>query len=243
MMRLRPGLVLFAVALAATPLGAAAQQRDTASNGRAADSTVEQVYDSRRASLMKDLQSTQDELTKLRSQRVALEAQVDNALAQATERRANELMMTSEQTALVRLDSTLSAAQDNMQEQRDRMQALGDAVKRRSGAVLVVLLRADSAQGTVGSVQITVDGAPSDTHTYSAIASQALQEGAVDQLYRSAVLPVSHTVAVTVDVAGQPVAQSIAVDSKTDVVTYVQFTVRGTQVAPSTWTSQGTTPY
>ena len=215
-------------------------QTDTA---RAADSTVEQVYEAQRAALVKQLQSTQDQLSQLRSQRVALEAEIDNALAQATEKRASQLLMSSEQDALVKLDRTLAEAQDNMQAQRDRMSALGDAVKRRTGAVLVVLLRADSTTAAPSASELSLDGGPPDTRTYSAVATQALQQGAVDELFRGAVLPVAHTVDVKVTLGGQPVAGRVTVDAKSDVVTYLEFVVRNGQVVPRTWTSQGTTPF
>ncbi|HEY7877117.1 MAG TPA: hypothetical protein VIC55_02780 [Gemmatimonadaceae bacterium] len=235
-------VLLLSVSLAASPAvaGALGAQTDTS---RASDSTVEQVYESQRSALVKQLQSTQDQLSQLRSQRVALEAQIDNALAQATEQRAGQLLMSSEQNALVQLDQTLSTAQDNMQAQRDRMSSLGDAVKRRTGAVLVVLLRADSSQTSPTAAELSLDGGPPDTRTYSAIATQALQQGAVDELFRSAVLPVSHTVDVKITLGGQPVTARATVEAKSDVVTYLQFTVRNGQVVPSTWTSQGTTPF
>jgi hypothetical protein len=164
-------------------------------------------------------------------------------LAQTTAKRADQLLMSTEQNALVDLDKTLSTAQDNMQSQRDRMAALGDAVKRRSGAVLVVLLRADSSQTSPTAVDMSLDGGPPDTRTYSAIATQALSQGAVDELFRSAVLPVAHTVDVKVTVNGQPVTARANVTAQVNVVTYLQFTVRNGQVVPNTWTSQGTTPF
>jgi len=136
----RHSSLVLAVALALAP---AALQAQADSSGRSADSAAQAVYESQRSALIKQLQATQDQLSQLRSQRVALEAEIDNAMAQTTARRANDLLMSTEQNALVELDKTLSGAQDNMQAQRDRMSALGDAVKRRSGAVLVVLLRAD----------------------------------------------------------------------------------------------------
>jgi hypothetical protein len=224
-------------------LAPAALQAQADSSGRSADSAAQAVYESQRSALIKQLQATQDQLSQLRGQRVALEAEIDNAMAQTTARRANDLLMSTEQNALVELDKTLSGAQDNMQAQRDRMSALGDAVKRRSGAVLVVLLRADSSQSSPTAVEMSLDGGPPDTRTYSAIATQALSQGAVDELFRSAVLPVAHTVDVKVTVNGQPVTSRANVSAQVNVVTYLQFTVRNGQVVPNTWTSQGTTPF
>ena len=236
----RHSSLVLAVALALAP---SALQAQADSSGRSADSAAQAVYESQRSALIKQLQATQDQLSQLRGQRVALEAEIDNAMAQTTARRANDLLMSTEQNALVELDKTLSGAQDNMQAQRDRMSALGDAVKRRSGAVLVVLLRADSSQSSPTAVEMSLDGGPPDTRTYSAIATQALSQGAVDELFRSAVLPVAHTVDVKVTVNGQPVTSRANVSAQVNVVTYLQFTVRNGQVVPNTWTSQGTTPF
>ena len=59
--------------------------------------------------------------------------------------------------------------------QRDRFLALGDAVRRKSGAVLVVLLRADSSQAqTLQTANLTVDNGSAATRTYSAAANSAL---------------------------------------------------------------------
>lgn len=227
--------------LVMAPVAARAQQPAQAP----ADSvTQQQAYEARRAALVKQLQETQDQLSQLREERVALEARVDSALALTLEKRASMLLMSSEQNALAQLDATLSSAQDEMLAQRDRMQALGDAVRQRAGAVLVVLFRADSAQGaSLGPVALAVDDAPAATRTYSATAAEALQQGAVDQLYRSEVLPTTHTVSASVTIAGQTVTQGLNVNARRETVTYVQFTIRNGQLVPSTWTSQGTTPF
>lgn len=220
-----------------------AQQPDTLS-GAAKDSIAQQVYDAQRAALVKQLQESQQELSAVRSQRIQLEANIDNALARAMQSRAQMLLMSPEQTALLQLDSTLAGAQDNMQAQRDRMQALGESVRNRVGAVLVVLLKTDSAYaGPVGGADLTVDGAAAGSHTYSAIAVDALHRGAVDQLYRAPVLPTGHTVSVKVAVGTESLTQSASVSVPSGVVTYIQFLVRGAQIVPSTWTSKGTTPF
>lgn len=220
-----------------------AQQPDTLS-GAAKDSIAQQVYETQRSALVKQLQDAQQALTTVRGQRIQLEANIDNALARAMQSRAQMLLMSPEQTALLQLDSTLAGAQDNMQAQRDRMQALGEAVRSRVGAVLVVVLKTDSAYaGPVGSADLSVDGAGVGSHTYSAIAVDALHRGAVDQLYRAPVLPTAHTVSVKVAVGAESLTQSANVTVTSGVVTYVQFLVRGAQIVPSTWTSQGTTPF
>ena len=229
--------------LLAAPVVLCAQVPDTLSP-QAQDSASQQAYETHRAELVKQLQETQNQLSELRSQRVQLEANVENALARAMQGRAQMLLMSPEQNALVQLDGLLATAQDNISAQRDRMQALGDAVRRHTGAVLVVLLRTDTAYaGPVASAGLEVDGAAAGSRTYSAIAVDALHRGAVDELYRAPVLPTAHTVAVTITTAGEPLTQSVSVNAQGETVTYVQFVVRGAQIVPSTWTSKGTTPF
>jgi hypothetical protein len=65
----------------------------------------------------------------------------------------------------------------------------------------------------------------------------------VDQLYRSDVLPTRHSVRLQVTVNGQPVVQTIDVNTQGETVTYLQFAVRNGQLVPTTWTSRGTTPF
>jgi hypothetical protein len=153
--------------------------------------------------------------------------------------------MSSERDALMQLDAILTSSQDNLIAQRERFRALGDAVRRRTGGVMVVLLRADSAaQGqTVTDARLEVDGAVAGTRTYSPAANEALKLGAVDQLYRSDVLPTRHSVRLQVTVNGQPITQTIDVNTLGATVTYLQFAVRSGQLVPTTWTSRGTTPF
>ena len=223
-----------------------AQESDT--TGARVDSTSmwqnQQVYETRRAQLVQQLREAQSELSELRGDRVRVEARVDNALARSLEQRARLLLLSPEQGALLQLDSMLASAQDRMQDQRDRMQSLGDAVRRRSGAVLVVLLSADSLPaGGLGGVKVVIDSAGTITRGYSPVAIEALQHGAVDQLYRSEVLPTSHDVWVTASIGGQQVEQRVAVEAKEGTVTYLQFSVLNGQLVPSTWTSRGTSPF
>ena len=110
---------------------------------------------------MRELETTQQRLSELRGQRVQLQARIENVLAAELERRAQQLMMASERDALMQLDAILTSSQDNLLAQRERFRALGDAVRRRTGSVLVVMFRADSAaQGqTVTDARLEVDGA------------------------------------------------------------------------------------
>lgn len=228
-------------------VGALAAQDPDTTRARADSNSMwqnQQVYEARRAQLVQQLQEAQSELSALRGDRVRVEARVDNAYAQSLEQRARMLLLSPEQGALLQLDSMLVSAQDRMQEQRDRMQSLGDAVRRRSGAVLVVLLKADSLPaGGLGGVNVTVDSSGAISRGYSAIALEALQHGAVDQLYRGDVLPTSHDVRIIATIGGQAVEQRVSVAAKEGTVTYLQFAVHDGQLVPSTWTSRGTSPF
>src|SRR5688572_23494653 len=186
----------------------------------------EQAYRTRRAQLVKELEETQKQLSDIRGQRVQLQTQIEGVIARMMEERANALLMTNEQNALQQLDAILTSSQDNLLDQRDRFLALGDAVKRKAGSVLVVMLRADSSgQQTLASATLTVDNASVAERTYTQTATGALALGAVDQLFRASVLPVAHTVVITVTVNGQPVTQTVTVTAPSESVTYVQFAV------------------
>ena len=212
------------------------------SAGHAQDNTP---YEQRRRQLVEELEQTQSQLAETRQARVQLEAQIDRVIAEMMERRAETLLLSNEANALQQLDAVLTASQDNLLQQRDRFLALGDAVRRRSGAQLVVLLRADSSgtAQTISSAELIVDGATADTRTYSAAANNALQIGAVDQIYRADVLPTPHSVVLTAVVNGQTLSQTVNVTAQGQTVTYVQFAVRNGQLVPVTWTSRGTTPF
>jgi TolA-binding protein len=238
--RLRYHLLVMTVGVL-LPAVASAQQTDSIKADSAAQ---QQQYEARRGTLVKELQSTQDKLGDLRSQRVRLEARIENVLAETMQKRTQQLLVSKEETALLQLDGVLANAQDNMVAQRDRMRALGDAVRRRAGAVLVVTLRADSAApGSLGDASLSIDNVVASTRTYTQAAAQALQTGAVDPLYRSEVLPATHTVELKLTLGGQSITQGLNVNALTETVTYVEFTVRNGQLVPTTWTSRGTTPF
>lgn len=208
-------------------------------------SPADEAYERRRAELVRELETTQERLSELRGARVQLQARIENVLAAELERRAQQLIMSSERDALMQLDAILTSSQDNLIAQRERFRSLGDAVRRRTGSVLVVLFRADSAlqSQTIGDARLEVDGAVAGSRTYSPTANEALKLGAVDQLYRSEVLPTRHSVRLQATVNGQPVAQTVDVNTDSETVTYVQFAVRNGQLVLTTWTSRGTTPF
>lgn len=205
----------------------------------------ETTYAQKRQQLVQELETTQRSLQELRGQRLQLAARIENVLAQVTEQRAQQLMLSSEQSALRQMDSLLTAAQDNLGDQRDRLMSLGDAVRRRTGAVLVVLLRADSStsQDNIANAALSVDGANAATRSYTETARSALRLGAVDEIFRASVLPTAHTVAINLTVNGQPMTQTVNVTASGEAVTYVQFALRNGQLVQTTWTSKGTTPF
>lgn len=212
----------------------------------AQDNANQQAYKQKREELVKELQQAQAQLADIRSQRVQLQARIENVIAQMMQQRAQALLMSNEMNALQQLDAMLTSSQDNLVEQRDRFTTIANAVRRRSGAVLVVLLRADSSSGPgqlLGATTLQVDNAPVESRTYTVTANGALRMGAVDQLYRADVLPTPHTVSINVTVNGQPMTQTVNVSAAGETVTYVQFAVRNGQVVPTTWTSRGTTPF
>ena len=210
----------------------------------AGQTPAEQAYKNRREQLVKELQNAQKAVAEIRGERVQLQTRIENVIAEALRQRAATLMLSNETKALNQLDSVLTLSQDNLLAQRDRFTLIGDAVRRRTGAVLVVLLRADSSSNQlIQSASLTVDNAQSEQRTYSVTANNALSMGAVDQLYRANVLPTTHTVSLSSIVNNQPIVQSITVSVPTESVTYVQFAIRNGQVVQTTWTSRGTTPF
>ena len=230
----RIALTAMAAVMVALPAALPAQQ-----------TAQDRAYQQKRAELQRELEETQRQLADLRNQRVQLQARIENVIANMLRERAQTLLLSNETTALQQLDAMLTTSQDALLAQRDRFLAVGDAVRRRAGSVLVVLLRADSAaQGqSLGTAALQVDNAQVDTRSYTSTANSALQQGAVDQLYRANVLPTGHTVTLQLQLNGQPLTQSVSVTAAGESVTYVQFAVRNGQLVPTTWTSRGTTPF
>ena len=95
----------------------------------------------------------------------------------------------------------------------------------------------------MGAASLQIDNVVAATRTYTAATEQALQTGAVDPLFRSEVLPSTHTVELSLVLAGQSLKQGLNIDALAETVTYIQFTIRNGQLVPSTWTSRGTTPF
>lgn len=201
-------------------------------------------YKAKKEQLSKELEATQKALADAKGQRAQLQARVESLIAQAMQERAQALLLSNEQTALQQLDALLSTSQDNLSAQRDRFALLSDAISTRSGATLVILLRADSSQAqNVQAATATVDSVAAQPRTYNAKASGALARGAVDQLYRAPVVPADHSVTVQITVDGRTLTSSANVAAAKQATTYVQFVVRNGQVTSTSWTSQGGGPF
>jgi hypothetical protein len=225
------------IGLVAAPVTARAQEP--------VPTVLQQAYEERRQQLLQEAEETERRLSELRRNRVMLQARVEAAIAEDLRQRSEALMMSEEQTALQALDSMLVQSRDNLAAQRDRFEALGEAVRRRTGAVVVVLLRADSStsQQALSEGTLQVNGSPVATRTYNEQMNNALRLGAVDELYRADVLPTRHTLLMQITVNGQPLSQTLEVDAQGETVTYVQFAIRNGQLVPRTWTARGTTPF
>ncbi len=201
------------------------------------------AYRERREQLLRELEETQSQLADLRSQRVQLSARIENVIARLLEERAQALLMSEEHSALQRLDSLLTASQDNLLAQRERFLALGNAVRGRVGSVLVVLMRADTTSVQLQQATLTVNGTAIEPREYTLAMNQYLRMGAVDQLFRSDVMPIQHTLVLSLMVDGQPRSETMTVEVPREMVTYVQFAMSNGQLMATTWTSRGTTPF
>ena len=211
---------------------------------RAARAQTDATYKAKREQLAKELDETQKALADAKGQRAQLQARLESLIAQAMQERAQTLLLSNETTALQQLDALLSTSQTNLLAQRDRFATLSDAISARTGATLVVLLRADSSNAqTVQSAIVSVDSVQGEPRTYTGQASGALARGAVDQLYRAPVVPSDHAISVQVTVDGRTITGSAKVPAARQSVTYVQFAVRNGQITSTSWTSRGSGPF
>ena len=211
---------------------------------RAAVAQSDPAYKAKRDQLTKELEQTEKALVDAKGQRVQLQARLENLIAQTMQERAQALLLSNEQTALQQLDALLSTSQTNLVAQRDRFVTLSDAIGGRAGAILVVLLRADSSQSqSVQSAVVTIDNVAGEPRTYSGVASGALARGAVDEVYRAPVVPSDHAVSIQVTVDGRTVTGTANVPAASQSVTYVQFAVRNGQVTSTSWAGRGSGPF
>jgi hypothetical protein len=229
-------------------IGASLSAQDTAARAPDTASTaagMEHEYLAKRQSTLSDIRAAEHRLAELRTERIQLESRVESVAAKASEQRANELLLVHETTALRSLDSVLTASQDNLLTQRDRFLSLGEAVRRRAAAELVVVVRVDSsvAGQRLDSLTVRIDSAPEIARRYSSTAVDALNAGAIDEVYHSNVLPATHAVWLAATVNGTTQTKAANVDVPTGAVTYVQLSIRNGQLVLSTWSSRsGTSP-
>ena len=82
-----------------------------ASTRASAQDANQQAYKSKREELVKELQQAQAQLADIRSQRVQLQARIENVIAQMMQQRAQALLMSNEMNALQQLDAMLTSSQ------------------------------------------------------------------------------------------------------------------------------------
>ena len=85
---------------------------------------------------------------------------------------------------------------------------------------------------------LQIDSATATTRRYSPAAVDALNAGAVDEIYHSTVLPATHVVTVAASLNGQVQTKAVSVDVPAGAATYVQFAVHNGQLVQSTWTNR-----
>src|SRR5579872_822809 len=162
--------IIWSAALLVGLVGSRARAQSTSQ----ADTTNTQSYSDRRKAILDDIKASQRKLDDLRVERLQLESRVEAVAGKVAEQRVNTLLMSRETYALRQLDSLLTVSQDVLLSQRDRFLTLGDAVRRRAGAELVVTLRADSASTLtqrIDSVSVRIDDGAGASRVYSLIAN------------------------------------------------------------------------
>jgi len=178
----------------------------------------------------------------------ALEALV----AQESQRRANiarELLVTNpqvppQQQSLKLLSDQLYGDQVLVSSTRDQLRQALTAARKQQSSTLVVLFAADSATAAaLTGVALSIDGANTNTVTYSDTTRLALRIGAADELFRGAVLPAAHSIGLTTMVNGHPQQLVARVQAVGDAVTYVQFAVQDGRLVQTAWASRGTNPF
>jgi hypothetical protein len=220
--------VLIAATLAATLAACIALQPRTA----LAQGTAATSEDAAKA--LKDLQT---QLDLARKERLALEARLEKELADEIAARAKGLSMSSEVTALQRLEGLLDSAQSRLLVQRDRIRLLKDETLTTEKAVLVVLVRADAFPSGDVSAVLTVDGAVIKRQTYKPDQTKAIAAGAADELYRADISPAEHKVIVQLAGKGLNANETMSVPVSAKHVTYVEFALKGGKLVTATWTN------
>ena len=177
---------------------------------------------------------------------------LEQLVAEESQRRANIakiLILTNpqvanQQEALKLLSDQLYGDEALVYATRDQLIRAAQALRKQPSTLLVVLFAADSATAAgIGGLALSIDGANTTAKSNADTLATALRVGGAAEMFRGAVLPMSHNVVLTATVNGQPQQQSIRVNIPSDAVTYVQFAIQGGQLIQTTWASRGTNPY
>jgi hypothetical protein len=213
-------------------------------SGQAVTDTANASYQAQRQATLKQIAADEKALQELHAGRLQLESRIEGVAAKAAENRTNELMLSHQTTALRQLDSVLTSSQDNLLAQRDRFLSLGVMVRERASAQLIVVVKVDSGQqiDRMETLSLQIDSANTVARHYTPAAVDALNAGAVDEVYHSTVLPANHLVTVSASVNGQTQTKAVSVDVPAGAATYVQFAVHNGQLVQSTWTNRSSSP-
>jgi hypothetical protein len=177
---------------------------------------------------------------------------LDRLVAEESQRRANiarillltNTQVANQQEALKLLSDQLYGDEALVYATRDQLTRAAEALRKQPSTLLVVLFAADSASATsVSGLSLSVDGANTSNRANADTLTTALRVGGAAEMFRGAVLPMSHNVVLTATVNGQPQQQSVRVTIPSDAVTYVQFAMQGGKLIQTTWASRGTNPY
>ena len=177
---------------------------------------------------------------------------MEQLVAEESQRRANIariLLLTNpqvanQQEALKLLSDQLYGDEALVYATRDQLIRAAQALRKQPSTLLVVLFAADSATAaSISGLTLAIDGANTTAKSNADTLATALRVGGAAEMFRGAVLPMSHNVVLTATVNGQPQLQTIRVNIPSDAVTYVQFAIQAGQLIQTTWASRGTNPY
>jgi hypothetical protein len=177
---------------------------------------------------------------------------LEKLVAEESQRRANIariLLLTNpqvanQQEALKLLSDQLYGDEALVYATRDQLIRAAQALRKQPSTLLVVLFAADSATAaSISGLTLAIDGANTTAKSNADTLATALRVGGAAEMFRGAVLPMSHNVVLTATVNGQPQLQTIRVNIPSDAVTYVQFAIQAGQLIQTTWASRGTNPY
>jgi hypothetical protein len=177
---------------------------------------------------------------------------LEQLVAEEAQRRANiarillltNTQVANQQEALKLLSDQLYGDEALVYATRDQLTKAAEALKKQPSTLLVVLFAADSASAAgVSGLSLSIDGANTASKASADTLATALRVGGAAEMFRGAVLPMSHNVVLSATVNGQPQLQTIRVSIPSDAVTYVQFAMQQGKLIQTTWASRGTNPF